>query len=163
MSKEYRWPYGVHALVARGKALLGVRRRSEFTKNRLHYADLLHQANEIVKELFLNDLTVYPMGDSTEFDVKRFPGGRDHLAISAFHWASHRSGEIRHRARPIAHCDFDLVRMVDELIVWKCLEEFNRLCLMIRTPFGWIGLTRPSHDGVRRVPFFKRIPVLPVP
>src|SRR5579872_3378634 len=95
--------------------------------------------------------------------MKAFVGSRDHLTVGSFHRTFHRTSEIGNGAGPVALGDFHFVRMVNEVIVWKRLEELDRFRFMIRTAQSRFRLTGPRDDGVGRMALFKRIPVLPIP
>src|SRR5579863_10522490 len=95
--------------------------------------------------------------------MKAFVGSRDHLAVGSFHRTFHRASEIGNGAGPVALGNFYFVWMVNEVIVWKCLEELDRFRFMIRTASGRFGLTGPRDGSVGRMALFKRLPVLPIP
>src|SRR5581483_3194494 len=87
-------------------------------------ADLLHQADQIVEELLLDDLAIFiPMGNGAKFDFEFFVGRRNDLAVGHLHRPLHGAGEFRHRAGPIILSEQDFVWIIRDVVVGKGLEE----------------------------------------
>src|SRR5687768_15377299 len=89
----------------------------------LAQADLLHEGDQIVEEVLLDDLPVVPPGDRAEIDLERLASGRDLLPVGALHGPFHRAGEARDRTGPVAGREEGLVRPVYEVLIRKGLEE----------------------------------------
>ena len=103
------------------------------------------------------------MSDGTKLDMKTLVGCRNHLPIRSLHRTFHRSGEVGNGAGPVALRNFHFVRMVNEVIVRKSFEEFDRLRFMVCPSPRRFGLPRPKDGGVGRMTLFEGLPVLSIP
>src|SRR5581483_3442233 len=127
------------------------------------YADLPHQADHVIEEVFLYDFSlVTPMGNCTEVDLERLSSGRDVAPVPARHGPRHSAGKASDGAGPIAAREQDLVGTVMDPVVRKCLEEADALSPVLVPPMrGRLG--RPANNHVVLVPLVEGIPVLCVP
>src|SRR6266511_4099130 len=125
----------------------------------LRESNLPHQAHEVVEEPLLRDLPpLVPCRHRTELQVETLPGRLDDLPLRGLHWSLHRAGEFRDGARVVAVREEDLVRAVDEVVVWEGFEEFNGFhVVVVPSPRGW-GPTGPVHGNIVRVTLPKSLP-----
>src|SRR5207249_7100382 len=64
--------------------------------------DLLHERDQVVKEVLLDDLPIVPAGHGAEIHIELLARRRDDLPVGPGHRTRHRPGEMRDRAGPIA-------------------------------------------------------------
>jgi len=83
---------------------------------------------------------------------------RNHLPVSSFHRSRHGACKIGHRASVIPLSEKDLVGIVHEMVVRKCLEEFHRFHVMVMQSSCWFGLTRPVHGHIFSMALPERLP-----
>src|SRR5579862_6536299 len=155
MSKKHRWHLLGHCWDRSS-----LRRPLRLVR---HDSYLLQHAHEIVKKVLFDDLPLFvPPRHRTEIYVEALVRWRNDRPIWHRHLMLHRTREIGNRAGPLALAQHDLVRIVDEVLVRKHLEECNRLLFMgVYAMRGW--LIRPAHDAVLSVIFSKRLQVLSIP
>jgi hypothetical protein len=63
---------------------------------KLHQTNLLHQANQVVEQLLLHDLSVLPLSHGTELDLELLVSRRDYTTIGTLHRSLHSACEISH-------------------------------------------------------------------
>ena len=114
-------------------------------------------------EFRFDDLTVLPVCDRAELDMKLLVGRRNQLAVRPLHRSAHCACKIRNRTRPIALRNLHFIGMINQMIVGERLEKFDGLRLVIVAPSCGLGLAGPKYGGVLGMPLFKRSPVLCVP
>src|SRR4029077_9123535 len=90
-----------------------------------HHTNLPEQPYEVIKELLLNDLTVLPVSDRAKLDLKPLVRGWNRLPVRPFHRPLHGSCEPRNRACPITLTKQNLIWVIVNVIIWKCLEVFD--------------------------------------
>ena len=60
-------------------------------QNALHNSNLFKQSHQVIEELLFDDLTVLPVCDSAELDMKLLVGWCDQLAVGTLHPSLARS------------------------------------------------------------------------
>ena len=113
-----------------------------------------------MEEFLFDDLTVLPVCDRAELDMKLLVGRRNQLAVRPFHRSAHGACKIRNRTRPFALSNLHFIGMINQMIVGERLEKFDGLLLVIVAPSCGLDLARPKYGGVLGMPLFKRLPVL---
>ena len=95
-------------------------------------ADLLHEGDEVVEEILLDDLPVVaPASDRAELHVERLAGRLDLRAVGLAKRAGERAAKARDGAGPVATREEDAVGSVVEMLVREGAEEIERFALVI--------------------------------
>jgi len=86
------------------------------------------------------------MRQCAEIDLEALVRGGYDFSIAKVHWTFHRSGKLGNGARPVILSKHHFVRIVNEMLVGKHLEE-SKGFLLVR--FDSIGrwLIGPTHDA----------------
>src|SRR5688572_18584225 len=168
------WPSVTSDLAATGNARSSLSEPSRATRTvvvirslgeapLLAEADLLHEGDEIVHQVLLDDLAVVPLRDRIEVEIEGLARRGDHGAIRALHRSGHRAPEASDRAGVVARGEEDPVRPVFEALIRERLPEVDRFLRVVLDADGRLRLARPPDDHIGFVPCPEDLHVLLVP
>src|SRR5688572_14776250 len=126
-------------------------------------ADLLHEGDEIVHQVLLDNLAIVPLRDRIEVEIEGLARGWDHAAIRGFHRSGHRAPEAGDRAGVVARGEKDPVRPVVEVLIRERFPEVDRFLRVVLDANGRLRLARPADDHVGFVPCPEDLHILLVP
>src|SRR6516225_7911627 len=128
----------------------------------LEDANLSEEADLIVEQVLLHNLTVLPVRDGTELQLERLAGRVMHRAVQSFPRADHLPPPARDSTCPVTRSKHHAVRVVLK-VIFNRLEERLRLRLVGIAAHCRVRLAGPVNPGICRMALSKYFPVLRVP